>query len=1019
MRPLDQGKSAARIDTHIAGSRRCGVRAFFVLTLLALAVAAGDATAEPTDAMTVRIDTDPVILVLPPADGARTVSFAVGAQPGKLTVEHFDPDGHSVGTAVSAKGRVSVSVGADGPRQLVVRADRPTDVTFEVSSELWALYFPAGRGAFAALRGERLLYFPKDPTPGVLPSIRVRLVGLTDKSQLDRLNVRWRVAPKTLRFGPYTGRFDHSFTAECRGGEVFLSAAIDCTDTMIQFPDRPFAVVSQTTGSPAIVQALKTMVNVLPPAKNLLENGGFEDDVDGNGIPDGGWWRYNPFQCDLQVVEEPVHSGRKALQCGVPSGGVWVGRTLPVSPGDRIRMRFWAATKDLDGEANGMLGLRDKNRLGWKGKGDVVATIPAGTNDWKQYEIELTVPDEAAYFYCSFGHKGKRGKLYVDDVTLTRLGSLSASISPRSPRPVVGTSAVTVRLQSRANGPDRVQVSAKAADGQATTIVADVNPRGGQVDVSVPVAYPGPGRHEVSVRVTELGIDLFDMEARALADFKTAVTVPDLFYTRIVEPCYVCLEDEVKHVTTEFNLNASEDVLADLEVSARLLDAKDTKLWEQTHITGSVDGTVVRVPIEGLGQGDYIVELTLSGKGTDKPVTRKLDFHIVRRGDAVVTIDENQKLVAGGKPFFPIGIWPFHDWQKVAVETGANCLMNWTWASFEEEDGDGRPLGWMKWALDEGHRLGLKLMAGTPMREVYGARFKSTRRRVKALRDHPGLLVWEEDEIIANAGLDAYESVKRVYDICRREDPNHPYASGDLMSPPGGTDVEIPTLGGGSFVDIVFPPNAHDIAMWWWYPIPLPEDADGFGDPSAYEYVTNGLKLAGDKPLWLTLQVFAWTRTKDDRGVYRFPTIEEIRCMTYLAAAWGVDGVWYYGFVGGGESSDHMSLRTNKELLGQFCEFTKQLRKLEPVLCAADERDTYRATPKDFAVDSVMKTVAGRKYLIAANRNREPRDATFRVDGLGGKTLTVFEEGRTIQAKDGVFADRFVGFGTHVYVWDE
>ena len=123
-----------------------------------------------------------------------------------------------------------------------------------------------------------------------MPSIRMRVAGTTEASKLSRLSVRWRVAPQTTRFGPFRGRFDHSFTVDCRGGEDLITAAIDCRDTLIQFPDRPFAIVSGTAQSPRTIEALQTMVRVTAPDENLIPNGSFEEDVDDNGLPDGGWW---------------------------------------------------------------------------------------------------------------------------------------------------------------------------------------------------------------------------------------------------------------------------------------------------------------------------------------------------------------------------------------------------------------------------------------------------------------------------------------------------------------------------------------------------------------------------------------------------------------------------------------------------------------------------------------------------------------------------------------------------------
>ena len=992
------------------------------LILSAAVVLTAALAADAGESLVLNIAASPVVLVLPAAESARTVSFnTAGRDAGGLAVELFDPYGNKAGSARSTDGRIEQEIPADGPRQVLIRADTATAMAFNVSTGPWALYFPNGRGSFRRLTGRQLLYFPTDNTPGVLPEIRIRLAGHSAASSLERLNIRWRVAPETLRTGPFKGRFDHSLTARCRGGEDLIHADIDCADTLIHFPDRPFAVVSRVTDKLAVVEALTTMVGTMAPARNLLPNGGFEADVDGNGLPDGGWWRYWPMgRGSVIVTDERAHSGGASLKCALPGSGEWVSPSLPVSPGDRLQLRFWAATDDLDTPAIVTMGLRRRDRVALDGEGsEVRLALPPGTGDWTRYEADLKVRDDAGHVYCSFRHGpgAKRGSIYIDDVEIRRSNRWSATVSPASRAPMIGRNQLLVRIRPAATDPSEVEVHA-VSPGGTERVAISVDGRGAEIDVPVPVFFPRPGRHDVAVTVVKQEMDLITRKQPVRARFKASLNVPPLFVTRIVEPCYVCLEDKRREVSTEVTLNASASVLGDLRLAARLLGPAEKVLWQGEPVTPRQRDVAISIPIQALGVGRYFVDLTLSGAGVDKPETRRLDFRIVNRGAAVVRIDKNQKLVAGNKPFFPIGIWPFTGFWQEAADMGANTLMNWGWAAEDEENGAGTSLSWMKSLLDQAHQHDLRWMVGTPAAEAFGNRFKSTRRRVRALRDHPGLLVWEEDELIANGGTGVYESVKTIAGTIHGEDPNHPFVTGDLMVPPAAADIELPTMGTGSFINIVFPPDAHDIAMWWWYPIPLPDDADGFGHDSAYEYVSNAVKLAGDKPLWLALQAFTWNHKWKRFAGRRYPTIEEIRCMSYLAIAWGVDGLFWYGIEGGGSDTDHEDIRANPELWAQFKVFTRELRALEPVLCAADEHRQYRATPEDFAVDSVMKTVAGRKYIIAANRNRVPRAAEFQVDGLGNRAVTVLGENRTLSAAAGSFGDAFDGFGTHVYTWE-
>src|SRR5439155_5684205 len=139
------------------------------------------------------------------------------------------------------------------------------------------------------------------------------------------------------------------------------------------------------------------------------------------------------------------------------------------------------------------------------------------------------------------------------------------------------------------------------------------------------------------------------------------------------------------------------------------------------------------------------------------------------------------------------------------------------------------------------------------------------------------------------------DTLKKVVQIVREEDPNHPFMVGDAR------DVIGRVKDRSNF----FPLNEMDMGMWWWYPLPFKqrsataqalEGEEAVAAAKWNEMVPPTFLTTAktDKPIWVGVQSY---KKKDSR----FPTPIEYRSQAYVAIIHGGKGLmWYGGSVTGG-----------------------------------------------------------------------------------------------------------------------
>jgi len=200
------------------------------------------------------------------------------------------------------------------------------------------------------------------------------------------------------------------------------------------------------------------------------------------------------------------------------------------------------------------------------------------------------------------------------------------------------------------------------------------------------------------------------------------------------------------------------------------------------------------------------------------------------------------------------------------------------------------------------------------------------------------------------------------------------------------------------------------------------------------DYIAALKKAHGDRPVLLVLQAWNWEPLKyGERG---YPTPHESRFMAYQSVIHGATGLFYYGQLhcttpnsASGIFSPAKDPKKQKEefekchalnrrFWDQHRGFFRELSQASRVFILPAAKPTERMTPVEaISIESVTKQAAGGDlFVLSVNADSKQRKATFRLPaGVKASEVHVLFEDRKLPVKDGVFADDFKPYDTHVY----
>jgi RNA polymerase sigma factor (sigma-70 family) len=144
-------------------------------------------------------------------------------------------------------------------------------------------------------------------------------------------------------------------------------------------------------------------------------------------------------------------------------------------------------------------------------------------------------------------------------------------------------------------------------------------------------------------------------------------------------------------------------------------------------------------------------------------------------------------------------------------------------------------------------------------------------------------------------------------------------------------------------------------------------------------------------------------------------TPQQVKAEVWMSLVRGSRGIIYYVHQFKPTFIEAALLRDDA-MLAQVTEINRQINRLAPALNSPTIADgiTVESSAADVPIEAMLKRHEGATYVFAVCMRGGNATASFRVAGLKGK-VEVLDEGRNIEARDGVFRDAFAPWDVHLY----
>jgi hypothetical protein len=358
--------------------------------------------------------------------------------------------------------------------------------------------------------------------------------------------------------------------------------------------------------------------------------------------------------------------------------------------------------------------------------------------------------------------------------------------------------------------------------------------------------------------------------------------------------------------------------------------------------------------------GDYQIHCRFSLP--DDPATGQETVALHRVAKATerkVYIDQYQRVIVDGKPFFPLGMYWGSVNEKhldIYADSPFNCLMPY-----------GRPKGEQ---LDWIHDRGLKVIcsikdyyAGTKWcpKEIQTIEDErpAVEQAVAECKDHPAVLAWYLNDELPR---DMMERLNSHQEWLEELDPDHPtwvvlYQINDVRCYLSSSDA----LGTDPYPISTSPASR------------------------ALDWATRTRNAGfGRRSVWQVPQVFDWRaykKSEEDQKKYRAPTLLEIRSMAWQSIAAGSNGLIFYSWFDLHKMDKVDPFETR---WAEVKTMAAEVKKLIPAILSVEETPKVAVEAPE-GVAWTLRQLGADTYVIVVNSAEEPASATFRFPATVGK----------------------------------
>lgn len=372
-----------------------------------------------------------------------------------------------------------------------------------------------------------------------------------------------------------------------------------------------------------------------------------------------------------------------------------------------------------------------------------------------------------------------------------------------------------------------------------------------------------------------------------------------------------------------------------------------SKRWEMKE-----KGMTLSLP--SLAPGEYRLRLIGETKSEKSSLEREFKISGEDRPAVITRIGTKGELLLNGKFFFPLGTYHIgmEDLGKVK-EMGFNCVTSPIYGG-EQRELTPDQLLWHNTA----QKVGLFVI--TELSEyIRGGRrnFEQAKEIVSELRLHPATIAHYVIDEPLGCGIDR-ELVKRFCDLVKEVDPEHITFVNEV---PGA-------VSGYAGIGDVTGTDPYPIGA------ETPRSLAWVG-----ESVENAVKASGGKPVWAVIQAL---RQPPAHSQNRYPTPEELRCMSYLALNHGAKGLLFYawGDVYQTENGSWESgFKFNPQLMDYFPKLLKELREMGEWYSLGEVRKVSSQSLEPSFLDVVVVNYRGKKRLVAINPTSERVEGRIKI----------------------------------------